>query len=91
MLLDKAQQLKAKLRFFEGKTVEARTVWKIMLCPRSHSPETLIHYCQQDFSYDDIFAALNYRDDIDLYIVYRDGDSFFYESQEQFAGLRPNE
>jgi hypothetical protein len=91
MLLDKAQQIKAKLRFFEGKKVDTRTIWKIMLCPRSHSPEGLIELCREDFGYDDIFSALNYRDDIDIYIVYRDGDAFFSESHEQFAGKHPTE
>lgn len=86
MLLDKAQQLKAKLRYFEGRTVDTRTIWKIMLCPRSHSPESLIEQCRQDFNYDDIFSALHYRDDIDVYIVYQDGDTFFSEPHDEFAG-----
>lgn len=86
MLLDKAQQIKAKLRYFEGRTVDSRTIWKIMLCPRSHPPESLIEQCRQDFSYDDVFCALHYRDDIDVFIVYRDGDSFYSEPHDEFAG-----
>lgn len=89
MLLDKAQQIKAKLRYFEGRTVDCRTIWKIMLCPRGHAPEALIEQCQSDFSYDDIFSALHYRDDIDVYVVYREGNSFFSEPHDQFAG-RPS-
>jgi hypothetical protein len=88
MLLDKALQLKAQLRFFEGRTTDTGThaIWKVMLCPRSQSHEALIDQCQDDFNYDDIFAALHYRDEIDIYIVYRDGDSFFTESLDQFTG-----
>jgi hypothetical protein len=90
MLLDKAQQIKAKLRLFEGRKVDAgtHTVWKIMLCPRNHSYTDLIDHCKTDFAYDDIFSALHYRDDIDVYIVYRDGDSYFAETYDQFSGKR---
>jgi hypothetical protein len=86
MLLDKAQQIKAKLLYFEGKTVDSRAIWKVMLCPRSHAPESLIEQCRQDFGYDDIFSALNYREDIDIYIVYREGDTFSFERHEEFTG-----
>lgn len=89
MLLDKAQQIKAKLRYFEGRTVDSRTVWKIMLCPRGHTPEALIEQCRYDFAYDDIFSALHYRDDIDIYIVYREGDFFYSELHDDFAGKSP--
>lgn len=88
MLLDKAQQIKAQLRYFEGRKTDAGThaVWKILLCPRGHSREALIRLCKDDFNYDDIFSALHYREEIDIYIVYRDGDSFFAESFDEFTG-----
>lgn len=88
MLLDKAQQIKIKLRFFEGRKVDAgpHIVWKILLCPREQSTPDLIEHCKQDFNYDDVFCALHYRDEIDVYIVYRDGDAYFFESHEQFTG-----
>lgn len=86
MLLDKAQQIKAKLRFLEGRQMEVHTIWKIMICPRHYSPESLLAQCRDDFSYDDICSALNYRDDIDVYIVYRHGETFSMESHDQFAG-----
>lgn len=86
MLLDKAQQIKAQLRYFEGKTIDSRTIWKVMLCPRSYAPGALVEECRNDFAYDDIFCALNYRDNIDVYIVYRHNNSFFWESHQDFAG-----
>ena len=88
MLLDKAQHIKAQLRFFEGRKTDAGThvIWKILLCPRSQAHEALIRQCQHDFNYDDILSALHYRDEIDIYIVYRDGDSFFTESFDTFTG-----
>ncbi|HEY1114944.1 MAG TPA: hypothetical protein VGE66_15350 [Chitinophagaceae bacterium] len=88
MLFDKAQQIKAQLRYFEGRTIDSRTIWKVMLCPRSHPPGPLVEQCRHDFAYDEVFCALNYRDNIDVYIVYRNNDSFFWERHDEFAGKR---
>lgn len=92
MLLDKAQQIKAQLRLFEGRKTDAgtHTVWKILICPRSYSHEDLITQCRDNFNYDDICSALHYREEIDIYIVYRDGDSFFTETFDEFTDNHNN-